>query len=134
MAPACCQFQQAGVCVCAAAVNLALRSSQKLGFQLQVSDGDKSLQALAPPDDHDSFLLGGKQSCLGDDTLFPLTQISQTGCCLSRGQSGAGKRLTPARPWSTPQRSCQEQVLPQENRADISEVAAWATPAPVQCC
>lgn len=79
-----------------------------------------------------AFLLGAKRSCFGDDTLFSLTQISQTGCCPSPGHPGVGKRLTPTRPWSTPQRSCQEQVLPQENRADTSEVAAWVTPVLVQ--
>lgn len=51
-------------CVSAAAVNLALRSSQKLGFQLQMSDGDKSLQALAPPDDHGRLSPGSKAKLL----------------------------------------------------------------------
>lgn len=67
LASASCQFQQAGVCVsaaAAAAVNLALRSSQKLGFQLEVSDGDKSLQALAPPDDHGRLSPGSKAELL----------------------------------------------------------------------
>lgn len=40
-----------------------------------------------------SFLLGAKQSCFGDDTLFSLAQISQTGCCPSPGHPGAGEEV-----------------------------------------